>query len=363
MAEIVLFGATGYTGRLTTEALARRGLDFAIAGRSPSQLDALARANGNPEIRVAEVGDIDSVVRALDGASVLVTCVGPFSTLGWTAIEAALRAGVDYIDPAAEGKFIHRLKEDYDDRARAAGIALALAIGFDEVPADVAVTLAVEGLEEPDVVVTYAVPTAGSQGTIRSAIDILASHGWRVSAGRLVETRTGERDRWAPLPPPLGVRRSVSAPLSIGRIAPLHLDLRSLDVYMTTAEMQRLGLKIGLPAARAALSTDAGRWVAEAIIGRLPQGPSSNSRRKRWTVMAEANAGHGWRNVVLTGQDVYGLTGELLAFAAAQFLQGRPRAGVLAPVEALGLETLEKELMDQGVSIDAFGVGAEERGD
>lgn len=363
MADIVLFGATGYTGRLTTEALARRGLDFAIAGRNPFKLESLARVHGNPEIKLAEVGDVDSVVRALDGASVLITCVGPFFALGWTAVEAALRAGVDYVDSSAEATFIHRLHEDYDDRAREAGIALAPSMGFDEIPSDVAVSLAVEGLEAPDVVVTYAVPTAASQGTIRSALDVLISRGWRVSAGNLVETSTGERDRWAPLPSPLGVRRSVSAPLSIGRIAPMHLELRSLDVYMTSAEIQRFGLKVGLPAARAVLSTEAGRWAAKAIVDRLPEGPGSKSRRKRWTVMAEAKAGHRRRNVVLTGQDVYGLTGELLAFTSAQFLERRPRAGVLAPVEALGLETLEKELIDRGVSIDAFDVGAKERGD
>jgi short subunit dehydrogenase-like uncharacterized protein len=357
VADIVLFGATGYTGRLTTEALARRGLDFAIAGRDPSKLESIARAHGNLETRLAEVGDVDSLVRALDGASVLVTCVGPFSALGWTAVEAALRAGVNYVDSTAEGKFIHRLKEDFDAQARTSGVALAPAMGFDEIPSDVAVSLAVEGLDTPEVVVTYAVPTTATQGTIRSALDILTSPGWMVSDGRLVETRTGERDRWAPLPPPLGVRRCVSAPLSIGRIAPMHLAVDSLDVYMTSAELQRLGLKLGLPAARVALSTGMGRWAAEAIIGRLPEGPGSNSRRKRWTVMAEAKAGHRWRNVVLTGQDVYGLTGELLAFAAAQFLRERPPPGVLAPVEALGLEILEKELIDRGVSIDAFDVG------
>jgi short subunit dehydrogenase-like uncharacterized protein len=363
VADILLFGATGYTGRLAAEALARRQLDFAIAGRSAAKLEALASAIGGPDVHVAEVGDVDALVRALDGARVLITCVGPFAERGWTAVEAAFRAGVHYVDSSAEGKFINQLIERNHEPARAAGIAMCPAMGFDEVPSDVAVSLAVEGMDEPDVVVTYAVSSFGSQGTVRSALDILTSPGWRVEDGRLVETSTGERDRWAPLPPPLGVRRSVSAPLSIGRVAPMHLELRSLDVYMTTAEPQRFAVKAGLPLARLALATGPGRTLAEAVIGRLPVGPGPKARGKKWTVMAEARAGGRWRNVVLTGKDVYGLTGELLASAAERLCAGTTDAGVLAPVAAMGLERLQKELTDRGVSVGVYGVDPSGRGD
>jgi short subunit dehydrogenase-like uncharacterized protein len=363
VADIVLFGATGYTGRLTAEALARRQVDFAIAGRSAPKLEALARAVGDPDIHLAEVGDVDSLERALDEARVLITCVGPFEELGWTAVEAALRAGVHYVDSTGEGRFIHQLHERSNESARAAGIAMCPAMGFDEVPPDVAVSLAVEDMDDPDVVVTYAVSSSGSRGTIRSALKILSAPGWRVEDGRLVETSTGERDRWAPLPPPLGVRRSVSVPMGIGRIAPLHLRLRSLDAFMTAAEPQRIALRAGLPLARLVLATGPGRTAAETVIGRLPEGPGANARRKRWTVMAEARAGGRWRNVVLTGQDYYGLTGELLAAAAQRLSAGTTEAGVLAPVAAMGTEQLQKELADRGVSVDVYGVDQGGRGD
>jgi short subunit dehydrogenase-like uncharacterized protein len=363
VADILLFGATGYTGRLAAEALARRQLDFAIAGRSAAKLEALASAIGGPDVHVAEVGDVDGLVRALDGARVLVTCVGPFSALGWTAAEAALRARVHYVDSSGEGKFIHELIERHHEHARAAGIAMCPAMGFDEVPSDVAVSLAVEDLNEPEVIVTYAVPSFGSRGTIRSALGILTSPGPRVEGGRLVETTIGQRDRWAPLPPPLGVRRSINAPLAIGRIAPMHLELRSLDVYMTTAEAQRIAVKAGMPLAKLALATGAGRSLAEAVIGRLPVGPGPKARGKKWTVMAEARAGGRWRNVVLTGKDVYGLTGELLASAAERLCAGTTDAGVLAPVAVMGLERLQKELTDRGVSVGVYGVDPSGRGD
>ena len=363
MAAIVLFGATGYTGRLTTEALARRGLDFAVAGRDRTKLEALARENGDPEIILGEANDVDSLTRALNGARVLITCVGPFLELGWAAAEAALRAGVHYIDSAGESVFIHELAERYDQPARTSEIVMAPAMGFDEVPSDVAVSMAVKGLGRPEVVVTYAVPTTASAGTVRTTLGVLTSPGWRVSGGHLVEMRIGDRERWAPLPAPLGVRRSVSAPLAIGRVAPMHLQLQSLDVFMTVGEVQRLGVKAGMPLLRYALSTEGGRAIAHAVVQRLPEGPGNRGRGKYWTVMAEARAGDRWRNVVLTGKDLYGLTGDLLASAAAQLLEDSNGRGVLAPVQARGLQRLQRDLKECGVSIDSYGVDGGPRGD
>ena len=177
MPDILLFGATGYTGRLTALALARRGASFAISGRSRPKLEALAAETGDPEIRTATVGDTASLVTALDGTKVLLTCVGPFEQWGHTAVEAALEAGVNYIDSTGEGTFIARLFRERDAAARSAGIAMAPALAFDEVPADVAATLACEGMNRPDLVLTYAVPTSASSGTVNSALGIISQPG------------------------------------------------------------------------------------------------------------------------------------------------------------------------------------------
>src|SRR5919106_2680981 len=192
MPGVVLFGATGYTGRLTAHAMARRGIDFKIVGRDRAKLERLSTETGDPEIAVAEVGDVDALAAALAGARVLVTCVGPFVDLGDTAIEAALRAGCHYIDSTGEQEFIARLLERYGERARADGIAVAPALGFDEVPADVAISVACEGMDSPEGVVTFAVPSTGSAGTIRSGLGILLSGGSWVDGGRFVPVVAGQ---------------------------------------------------------------------------------------------------------------------------------------------------------------------------
>src|SRR4051812_1865467 len=217
MPDILLFGATGYTGRLTAQALARRGADFAIAGRNKAKLYELADEVGGPEVRVASVGDVDALRKALEDVKVLITTVGPFETLGQTAVEAALRARVNYIDSTGEGGFIERLIE-MDTEAKDAGICMASAMGFDEIPADVATTLACEGMESAEVVLTYAFPLVASTGTVRSAITIGTRPGAWLESGHTVLIEPGKETRWAPMPPPLGPKASMGMPLAIGRL-------------------------------------------------------------------------------------------------------------------------------------------------
>ena len=355
MPDILLFGATGYTGRLTAEALARKGASFAIAGRNKSKLYALADETDGPEVRLASVGDVDSLVAALDGVKVMITCVGPFMELGDTAVEAALRAKVHYIDSTGEGTFVERLTER-DAEARDAGIVMAPCMGFDEVPADVAATLATEDMDKADLVLTYAIPQTGSKGTIRSAMAIITSEGQWVRDGRPIMIKAGNERRWAPMPPPLGPKQTVGFPLAEGRLAPMHLDLNSLKIFVTSGTVQRYGIQFGLPLMGKALDTSAGQWLLEKALQPLPEGPNEEQRAKgKWTILAEASSGGRWRNVALSGTDVYGLTAEFLSAAAlrmaADDFEG---AGIKAPVEAVGLETLHKELVENDVTVNTY---------
>jgi short subunit dehydrogenase-like uncharacterized protein len=230
-------------------------------------------------------------------------------------------------------------------------------MGFDEVPADVALARACAGFERPEAVVTYAVPTTGSAGTIRSALGILSSTGLRVKDGLWTDVRTGDERRWAPMPPPLGVRQSVSAPFAIARLAPLHVSFESLEVFMTIRKAQLAAMTLGLPLLRRLMKFDPGRFVADMVIDRLPEGPSATKRSAKWTILAEAKGGDGrWCNVAVVGRDVYGLTAELLAAGAGVMAtQDYDRAGVLSPVQAMGLDFLQQELTGNGVTIEVFG--------
>ena len=357
MPDVLLFGATGFTGRLTAQVLARRGVPFAIAGRDRSKLERLADdLDPRPEVRVAAVGDVDALTDALHDVKVLATCVGPFAELGDTAVEAALRARVHYIDSTGEGTFIGRLIAQRDYAARSAGICIAPAMGFDEVPADMASTIGVEGLDEPELTLTYVMPSTGSRGTVRTSLRIIASEGpWLVDGTRTMQG-AGAETRWSPLPPPIGPKPTVSFPFAEAHLAPLHLPLRSMRTFLATDSASRFGLRSMLPVLRPALGFGPTKGLIEKGLERLPEGPVDEQRRKAWTILAEARGRDGaWRNVAIMGRDVYGLTAEFLTAGAIEMSgEDFEATGVRSPVDAVGLETWQKLFADNDVSIDVF---------
>lgn len=355
MPEVLLFGATGFTGRLTANALARRGADFVISGRNREKLERLATETGDPEIRVAAVGDVAALAGALGDVKVLITCVGPFIEMGQTAVEAALRAKVHYVDSTGEAPFISQLIETKTEQARAADIAMVSAMGFDEVPADSAATLASEGMTQADVTLTYSVPMNPTTGTLRSVAGVVAPGCPWIRDGERVWVRVGEHERWAPMPSPLGPKASMSFPFSESLLAPLHLDVNNFQTYATVKAAERLGVKAAGPFLKY-LDTAVVKAGIEKILERLPEGPTDEQRTSgRWTVLAEARAGSSWRNVVLTGTDVYGLTAEFLSAGALKIAREGPSdTGVVAPVQAVGIETWQKEFAEHGVGVEIY---------
>ena len=350
---MLLFGATGFTGKLAAKALSSRGISFVVAGRDRSKLEEVAEGCDAAGISVvpADATRLREAIEDMGGFKVLLTCVGPFHRLGDAAAEAAVGTRTNYIDSTGEQHFIGRLLERYDERAKQAGIAMAPAMGFDEVPADVASTVATEGMANPELVLTYALPTNGSAGTVRSALDILSRAGPWIVDGEEVFVSAGEYERWSPMPSPLGPRRAVSFPLAEGRLAPLHLDLSSLQLYVTVGNAQRLALK-SLPLLRAFLRTPLGPRVLEPLIERVAGSPAPE---ERWTILAEAQDGDTRRNVAIKGRDVYGLTAQLLATAAERMCEPDfDQAGVVSPVQAVGVDRLQKALIDNDASIETI---------
>ena len=111
--RIVLFGATGYTGRLTAEAMVERGLRPVLAARSRDKLEALASKldKSGLETAVADVSDPPSVRALVERGDVLVTTVGPFARWGTPAAAAASTAGAHYLDSTGEPPFIREVFE------------------------------------------------------------------------------------------------------------------------------------------------------------------------------------------------------------------------------------------------------------
>jgi short subunit dehydrogenase-like uncharacterized protein len=134
----VLFGATGYTGRLAAEAMVERGLRPLLAGRRRERLEAMAAELGGLEIAVADVADPAGVRDLVEPGDVLVTTVGPFARWGAPAAAAASSAGAHYIDSTGEPAFIREVFERYGQAAAQSGSAMLTAFGYDWVPGNLA---------------------------------------------------------------------------------------------------------------------------------------------------------------------------------------------------------------------------------
>lgn len=149
--DLVLFGATGFVGRLTAQYLARSAPDSArigLAGRSQERL-AEARDDLGPRaadwpLIVADSGDAASMAALATSARVVATTVGPYARYGLPLVEACARAGTDYCDLTGEVLFVRQCIDTAQDPAVASGARIVNACGFDSIPSDLAVLQAAE---------------------------------------------------------------------------------------------------------------------------------------------------------------------------------------------------------------------------
>lgn len=119
---LMIYGAAGHTGRMACAHATALGLQPIIAGRNEAVLAGLASELGRPH-RVFALDDSQAVDRGLSGVAVLLNCAGPFMHTAEPLMRAAIRAGVHYLDVAAEMDS-YRLAETLDDEAKRSGVML-----------------------------------------------------------------------------------------------------------------------------------------------------------------------------------------------------------------------------------------------
>jgi len=372
---IVLLGATGYTGRLTARELTRAGHAPVLAGRNAQALQALvadlaplAPIDAAPTWKVADASDPQSV-RALvtSPTDVLVSTVGPFTSLGTPAVEAALDAGCVYIDSTGEGSFIHRIFGEWNNRAVSTGTRLLTAFGYDYVPGTLAAEIALSrsGDATPrSVEIGYFVrgPFRMSSGTKASVLAMLTEPQYVFRSGQMLRSfapphvlRFPAADPAKPDRQALGVTGS-----ELFTIPPRHPGLVRVDVGVGWA-----GSRTPLVRAAGAVVTPIARKVQPLLNSRaaakLPspkpaptgQGPSDTERAQARTLVIARVLDALDRPITevrMEGPDPYGLTGALLAWAAGRAHKHRPeRAGALGPVDAWGLDVLREGAASLGL--------------
>ena len=195
--DIVLFGATGYTGTLTAEYLAEnapRELRWALAGRNIDKLEAvraeLAEIDPDrptPDLLPADVDDTASIRTLAASARVVITTVGPYAEYGEPLVAACAAKGTDYVDLCGEPAFVDRMYVRHHATAQSTGARIVHACGFDSVPYDLGVLFTVGRLpEDVPLHVEGFVRAQGtaSGGTLRSAVGAFSDPVGMITAAR-----------------------------------------------------------------------------------------------------------------------------------------------------------------------------------
>lgn len=142
--DLILMGATGFTGRLVAEYLLPKeeeeGLTWAIAGRNQAKLERLKADLGpraeNLSIVLADSFDKDSLIAMARRSRVISSTVGPYSKYGSLLVEACVEEGTDYCDLTGEAHWVRKLIDTYHHQARNSGARIVHFCGFDSIPSD-----------------------------------------------------------------------------------------------------------------------------------------------------------------------------------------------------------------------------------
>jgi len=146
--DLIVYGATGYTGRLVAEYLARdyagASLKWAMAGRSAAKLAEVRDLIGAPAdtpLVVADSSDPDSLAAMAASTHVVITTVGPYQLYGGEVLAACVAAGTHYADLCGEPVWMRQMIDRHDAAARASGARIAFSSGFDSIPFDLGVLM------------------------------------------------------------------------------------------------------------------------------------------------------------------------------------------------------------------------------
>jgi short subunit dehydrogenase-like uncharacterized protein len=352
--RLLVYGATGFTGRLVVDEVRRRGLDPVLGGRDRTALEALAEEVGGAEVRIADALRPETLAPLFDGIGCVVSCAGPFARLGEPVLRAAIEAAAHYLDTTGEQAWMARAMDLLSADAERRGTTAVLAHAFEYAIGDCLVRIGIEEVPGAETVEVFnRVEGFGtSRGTKKSALDALLQPTLAVVNGRRHEEPPFSRRARVRFPDEEELRTGVSFGGGEVLSAPGYAaSVRTVRTHLVVPPGLAWVLPVlargGAPLLRSRL-----RRVLERRIDASGFGPGEERREQLWWVLARVRApgGRGVR-VTASGYDSYGITAVLGALGARWLLEGRARAtGVVTTARAFEPRALLGALADSGVS-------------
>jgi short subunit dehydrogenase-like uncharacterized protein len=390
--DLVLFGATGFTGKLVAQYLAKDApadARIGLAGRSEEKLASvrsdLPSAAADWPLIVADKSDPDSLSKLVSRTTAVITTVGPYAQGGLALVEACANAGTHYADLAGELSFMRDSIDAYDDAAAKSGARIVHASGFDSIPFDLGVLVLREkvkadGAGELEDTTSMVVGLRGSAsgGTVASLL------------GQLDEAK-GDRDRARLMVDPYALSPKRDAEPDLGNESDLRMVKRDPDTGAwlapfvmaaintrvvrrsnalqdwdygrkfkyrevmafrngPTAPAMATAVTAGLGGVMAGLQFGPTRAVLEKVLPSQGEGPSEKARESGFfKIEIRTRTSSGARyvcRVSAQGDPGYKATAVMLGQAGLCLaLDGSAlpdRAGVLTPATAMGMPLVER---------------------
>lgn len=367
--DVVVYGATGFTGQLVAEYMARKGEvppeRWALAGRNPSKLEGVRADVAKIDERLASMAlveasaDDPTSLRAMAARTkVVLTTVGPFIRYGEPLVEACVAEGTHYVDITGEPEFVANIERRFGEEAANKKLKIVSCCGFDSIPHDLGVLYTVDQLAPAESIEIKGYVWASgsfSGGTWNSAVDAFermrdqpdapreeASGGRKVGSVKDKVHRVDSMDRWAaPMPTidPQIVKKSARRLDQYGR------SFR-YGHYVTLKSLPKL---IGLGAAVGGAVALAQVGPGAKLLRKLKspgEGPTPEERAKaRFSVTFEAVADGRHLNTRVSGGDPgYDETAKMIAESAAciAFDDCPEGYGVTTPAHAMGQPLIDR---------------------
>lgn len=360
---VVVYGATGYTGRLVCEYLREHHVPFVATGRDKARVQAvLDKVPGieTADYEVAEVGhSVDELTDLFSGASVVSNMVGPFIQYGPTVVEAALNAGCHYLDTTGEQDWVMHAKDNYGKGYAAKGLLLSPGVAQMYTTGEIAANIALEhpGVDSLDILVLWkGFPTYASTQTIFTILKAdhyyLENNQYRqwdpTTTFQVVipgQHELGIAVPWGGTSHPVWF--SDDPRVANVKVAGGVFDKTVMETVIATTKMFEEQIKPLPPAEQEAALAQ----IAGSVQASMP--PRENPRVNISLDSVYGSGPLGRTQVVIHGNSNYKQTGLLQAYAAYSLLQQPPlRAGFASACQAFGHRRLLGVLRSFGLVME-----------
>jgi short subunit dehydrogenase-like uncharacterized protein len=381
--DVVIFGASGYTGKLVAEYMHDQygddqSIKYAIAGRNTEKLLEVKKdLNLNEDITILEVDstDLDSLDKMTTSAKCILTTVGPYQLYGSKLVESCAKNGTDYVDLTGEPGWMYDMISAHKETAQKSGARLVFSCGFDSIPFDLGVYFVQNAAKEK-----FGKPAPHVRGRVK-AMNGEFSGGTIASLGATMSTLKEKPELIKVLANPFSLTEGFEGPSQLDDSKPL-LD-EKMNMWLAPFVMAPINTK-NIHRSNALLDHaygkdfcydemmiagegDEGEQIAKAMSSGNPmggdnvpqpgEGPSKESREQgNYDVLFFADLEEGSIGARVTGDmdPGYGSTSKMIAESALCLVQdcSNLAGGIYTPAPSMGEKLIDRLIKKAGLTFD-----------